>query len=272
VLDSMPRPLRLPGCRVLAAVAIALAAAGCGSTGEKPFVEKPVDELYNTAMNDMDNQDYKKAAKAFDEVERQHPYSLWATKAELMSAYAYYQANEYDDALIALDRYIDLHPGGPDLAYAYYLRALCHYEQISNVERDQEQTLEAKQALEDLLARFPDSKYASDARLKLDLTIDHLAGKEMVVGRYYEQRELYLAAINRYRTVVEQYKTTTFVPEALLRLTECYTALGLDGEARKIASVLAYNYPASTWYADAYKLVGGSEGAPVPKRSWASFW
>ncbi|MCU0837244.1 MAG: outer membrane protein assembly factor BamD [Rhodospirillales bacterium] len=258
--------------RILGAVAAVTIVAACGSSDEKPYVERPVDELYNTAMNEMEIEEYKKAAKSFDEVERQHPYSPWARKAQLMSAYAYYQANEYDDAIIALDRYIDLHPGSPDIAYAYYLRALSHYEQISDVNRDQEQTIKAKQALEDLLARFPQSKYARDARVKLDLTIDHLAGKEMVIGRYYQGQNLYLAAINRFRTVVEQYSTTTHAPEALLRLAECYSALGLEEEARNMAAVLGYNYPGSEWYADAYNLVGGSAGAPVRSRPWYSFW
>lgn len=257
--------------RLLAAVVLLLVAA-CSSDEEAPYVEKPVDVLYDTAMKDMEDEEYKKAAKAFDEVERQHPYSPWARKAQLMSAYAYYQANEYDDAIIALDRYIELHPGSPDIDYAYYLRAISYYEQISDVNRDQEQTVKAKLALEDLLARFPNSKYARDARVKRDLTIDHLAGSEMVIGRYYQEQSLYLAAINRFRTVVEQYSTTTHAPEALLRLTECYTALGLEAEARNMAAVLGYNYPGSDWYADAYALVGGAGGAPAPSRPWYAFW
>jgi len=259
-------------CGVFGSVLVILAAAACSSSDESVYIEKPVDDLYNTAMNDMEDDEFKKAAKAFDEVERQHPYSPWATKAQLMAAYAYYQANEYDDAVIALDRYIDLHPGSPDIAYAYYLRALSHYEQISDVKRDQEQTVKAKQSLEDLLARFPGSPYARDARVKLELTIDHLAGKEMVIGRYYQGQNLYLAAINRFRTVVEVYSTTTHAPEALLRLTECYAALGLEAEARNMAAVLAYNYPGSDWYADAYALVGGPGGAPTRSRSWYEFW
>jgi outer membrane protein assembly factor BamD len=261
-----------PSLRRFAALALIVTALGCSSDDEDVYVERPVDELYNVAMNQMEEEEYKKAAKSFDEVERQHPYSPWASKAQLMAAYAYYQANEYDDAIITLDRYIDLHPGGPDIAYAYYLRALSYYEQISDVQRDQEMTVKAKQALEDLLARFPNSVYARDARVKLDLTIDHLAGKEMVVGRYYQSQKMYLAAINRFKVVVEQYSTTTHTPEALLRLAECYSALGLNAEARNMAAVLAYNYPGSDWYADAYALVGGAGGAPAPSRPWYQFW
>lgn len=249
-----------------------VAMIGCSSDDKEKYVEEPVDVLYNKAIRKMNEEDYKKAAKDFDEVERQHPYSPWATQAQIMAAYAYYQGNQYDDAILTLDRFIELHPASPEVPYAYYLRALSYYEQISSVERDQEMTEKAKRALEDLIARYPDSKYARDARVKLDLTIDHLAGKEMTIGRYYLQRQFYLAAINRFRTVVEQYQTTTHVAEALLRLTEAYTALGLDNEARNVASVLAYNYPGTEWYADAYALVGGAGGAPVPAQPWYQFW
>lgn len=263
---------RIARCRALVGAAALIVVAACSSTDEEPYVERPVEELYNVAMDDMEEGLYKKAAKGFDEVERQHPYSPWATKARLLAAYAHYQANEYDDAILALDRYIELNPGGPDVPYAYYLRALSYYEQIADVERDQEPTLKAKRALEDLIARYPNSPYARDARLKLDLTIDHLAGREMVVGRFYQKQGFYLAAINRYRTVVEEYSTTTHAPEALLRLTECYVALGLDNEARNMAAVLGYNYPGSEWYADAYALVGGAGGTPRPSRPWYAFW
>lgn len=250
-----------------------LAMIGCASDDKDKYVEEPVDVLYNKAIRKMNEEEYKKAAKDFDEVERQHPYSPWATQAQIMAAYAYYQGNQYDDAILTLERFIELHPASPDVPYAYYLRALSYYEQISSVERDQEMTEKAKRALEDLIARYPDSKYARDARVKLDLTIDHLAGKEMTIGRFYLQRQFYLAAINRFRTVVEQYQTTTHAAEALLRLTEAYTALGLDNEARNVASVLAYNYPGSEWYADAYALVGGAGGAPVPPaQPWYRFW
>ncbi|MBK8177067.1 MAG: outer membrane protein assembly factor BamD [Rhodospirillales bacterium] len=244
-------------CSALVAGLLALTA--CGTT-EEPYVERSVDELYNQAMDQLDGGDYKKAAKTFDEVDRQHPYSSWATKAELMSAYASYQANEYDDAVNACDRYIELHPANPDVPYAYYLKGLSYYERISDIHRDQEMTEQAKRVFAELISRYPDSEYARDAQLKIDLCNDHLAGAEMVVGRYYQERGFQLASLNRFRTVVEKYQSTTHVPEALLRMTEVYRALGIDDEARKTAAVLGYNFPQSQWYADAYALVGGDAG------------
>ncbi|MFO1118990.1 MAG: outer membrane protein assembly factor BamD [Rhodospirillales bacterium] len=230
--------------------------AGCSSSSEEPYVERPVDELYNEAMDNLEAGDDKQAAKLFDEVERQHPYSSWATKAQLMAAYAHYSANQYDEAVTAADRFIDLHPANPDVPYAYYLKGLSYYERISDIHRDQEMTEQAKKVFEEIVTRFPNSEYARDARLKIDLANDHLAGKEMVIGRYYLSHGYYLAAINRFRTVVDRYQTTTHTPEALLRLTEAYSALGIDGEARKSAAVLGYNFPDSEWYSDAYALVG----------------
>ena len=240
------------------ALAVAMVAIAACSSDKDVYVERPVDDLYNDGMNKLEEGDYKKSAKLFDEVERQHPYSPWATKAELMSAYAYYKADMYDEAIAALDRYIELHPASPDAPYAYYLKGLSYYERISDIQRDQEMTQSAKKTFEELVARFPTSEYARDARLKIELCNDHLAGKEMTIGRYYETRGHYLAAINRFKTVISQYQTTTHVPEALLRLTESYAAVGLSDEARRTAAVLGYNFPGSEWYADAYKLVGGS--------------
>jgi outer membrane protein assembly factor BamD len=222
---------------------------------EKDIPDTPVDQLYNNALDTLNAGRTRDAAKLFDEVERQHPYSEWATQAQLMSAYAYYLIDSYDDAIPALERFIDLHPGNRGAAYAYYLRALCYYEQIADVNRDQGNTEEAQRALSDVIARFPNTPYARDATLKLDLVRDHLAGKEMAVGRYYEERGQYLAAINRYKTVVDQYQTTTHVPEALERMTEDYVALGVYDEAERTASVLGYNYPGSAWYQDAYNLL-----------------
>jgi outer membrane protein assembly factor BamD len=206
---------------------------------------------------------YPKAAKSFDEVERQHPYSVWATKAQLMSAYALYQASKYEESVVAADRFISLHPGHRDVAYAYYLKAIDYYVQIADVARDQKQTQQALQALSEVVRRFPESKYARDARLKIDLARDHLAGKEMEIGRYYERQGSYLAAINRFKRVVDDYQTTTHLPEALHRLTECYTALGLTDQAQKIAAVLGYNYPGSEWYGDTYALVKTDAPATV---------
>jgi len=215
--------------RVLAGAVLACAATGLGACGlfsakEDPYVDQPVDQLYNRALDALGQQDYKAAAKGFEEVDRQHPYSVWATKAELMVAFTYYESNKYDDAIIALDRFIQLHPGHRD---------------------------------------------ARDARLKAELAIDHLAGKEMDIGRYYQRQGIYIAAINRYRTVVERYQSTTHVPEALNRLVESYTALGVKSEAQSAASVLGYNFPGSDWYADSYYLLTGEDlRPPSEKPSW----
>ena len=248
-----------PGQLRLAFLSLALIAlvAGCAGKGEPPYVERPVEELYNQAYDLMNAGDSHKAAQAFEEVDRQHPYSEWATRAQLMAAYAYYQANEYDAAIDAARRFIDLHPGNKDVAYAYYLIGICDYEQISDVRRDQKMTEDALKALEELIRRFPDSDYARDAELKLQLTRDHLAGTEMSIGRYYLERGKYVAAINRFRNVIENYQTTTHVPEALHRLTEAYMALGVTDEARRTAAVLGYNFPGSRWYEDSYALING---------------
>lgn len=255
MLTSFFRHIRTVRPTAVALMCATLAVSACSSsTPEDTYVERPVAELYDEAMTELQNENFSAAAKAFDEVERQHPYSRWAAKAQLMAAYASYEDTKYDDAVITLDRFIQLHPGSPDIPYAYYLRALSYYEQISDVARDQKMTLLAQQALEDVITRFPNTKYARDARLKIDLTIDHLAGKEMSVGRFYLQQKQYLAAINRFRAVIDQYQQTTHVPEALYRLVEAYAMLGLDAQAKKAAAVLGHNYPGSEWYADAYQI------------------
>jgi len=252
--------------RKLAIFAAALGALALASCSDKKddYVERPVDKIYNKAVDDLQNGLNKTSAKEFDEVERQHPYSSWATKAQLMSAYAYYLGNDYDQAVIALERFIQLHPGSRDIAYAYYLKALCYYEQISDVKRDQSITQKAMDSLDEVIKRFPESRYARDARLKYDLTRDHLAGKEMDIGRYYEKKGIYLAAINRFRRVVDEYQTTTHVPEALHRLVECYTALGVTDEAKKAAAVLGHNFPGSEWYVDSYQLATGQDVREKP--------
>lgn len=244
--------------RLLAILAVLSTAmlTGCASDSTPKEEETtPVDTLYNNAAAAMDKKDYKQATHLFEEVERQHPYSEWATRAELMAAYASYKALDYDEAVLALDRFVELHPGNKDVDYALYLKALCYYEQISDVGRDQAMTEDALDAFTTLIRRFPDSRYARDAKLKRDLTLDHLAGKEMEIGRYYMNRGQINAAINRFLTVVKQYQTTTHVPEALHRLVEAYTTLGLRGEAVHVAAVLGYNYPGSKWYEDSYKLL-----------------
>jgi outer membrane protein assembly factor BamD len=253
-------------CRKFALlIATACALAACGSTPKDTYVERPVEELYNKAMDDMVDENYRTAAKGFEEVDRQHPYSVWATKAQLMSAYAYYEAGKYDESIQAADRFIQVHPGNRDVAYAYYLKALSYYIQITDVGRDQRTTDQAMKALEEVIRRFPESRYARDAQLKLDLTHDHLAGKEMDIGRYYERQGQYLAAIGRFKRVVDNYQRTSHVPEALHRLTECYLSLGVVDEARKTAAVLGYNYPGSEWYNDSYALLTTGEPADKPK-------
>ena len=259
--------------RLAAACAALFLLAGCGLFGpsEEPYVERPPEELYNTGLAYMQEEEFNKASKAFDEVDRQHPYSPWATQAQLMSAFAYYLQDKYDDSLIALSRFIDLHPGNKSVAYAYYLKAICYYEQIVDVGRDQKNTQLAFDALNDVVTRFPNTDYARDAALKLDLARDHLAGKEMEVGRFYLERKQYLAAINRFRRVIELYQTTTHVPEALERLTECYLALGVKDEAQNAAAVLGYNYPGSDWYQDSYNLLTSADLQPMrTEGSWLS--
>lgn len=237
------------------AAAVALGACASDEPKEDTYVEKPVNELYNKAMDMLAQRRYKDASKAFDDVERQHPYSIWATKAQLMAGYSLYQENNYQEAINSLNRFIQLHPGNRDIAYAYYLRALSYYEQVTDVERDQSTSEQAFSSLEELIRRYPDTTYARDARRKIDLVKDHLAGKELEIGRFYEKRGLYLAAITRFRVVVDKYQTTSQVPEALHRLVESYMALGIVDEARKTAAVLGYNYPRSQWYLDSYQLV-----------------
>lgn len=240
--------------RVLAAVFAGYLMAACSSP-EPEIPETPVEILYNNAKDALQAGETRKAAKLFDEVERQHPYSKWATQAQLMSAYSYYLVDAYDDAIPALERFIELHPGNRSAAYAFYLRALCYYEQIEDVTRDQGNTELAQRALSDVIARFPNTPYSRDATVKLDLVRDHLAGKEMDVGRYYLKRKQYLAGINRFKVVVDKFQTTSHVPEALERMTEAYVALGVFAEAQKSTAVLGYNYPGSPWYQDAYNLL-----------------
>jgi len=243
--------------RLGAVLGLVLLASACGDSKKEVYIERPVEELYNQAMDKFNDSNYRGATTDFDEVDRQHPYSVWATKAQLMSAYSLYQSQKYDEAVVALDRFIQLHPGNRDTAYAYYLKALCYYIQITDVGRDQKMTEQALKALDEVVRRFPESKYARDARLKIDLTRDHLAGKEMDIGRWYERQGQYLAAINRFRRVVDNFQTTTHVPEALHRLTESYLALGIVDEARTAAAVLGHNYPGSEWYQDSYALLTG---------------
>ena len=248
------KPLSYSRLATTSLAALALLAA-CSSKDKEEYIERPVENIYNAAVDHLSAERYQTAAREFDEVERQHPYSVWATKAQLMAAYAYYQANKYDEAIVGLDRFIQLNPSNRDVGYAYYLKALSYYEQITDVQRDAKLTELALNGLDEVVRRFPDSIYARDSRLKIDLTYDHLAGKEMEVGRFYLQRGQYLASINRFRYVIDKYQTTSHVPEALHRLIECYLALGLKEEAQRTAAVLGYNYPGSDWYQDSFSLV-----------------
>ena len=227
----------------------------CSSNNKKvEYVERSADEIYNSAMQFIENNKYAKASMEFEEVERQHPYSVWANRAQIMSAYVKYKLNDYEIAIGAAERYIKLHPGANDIDYAFYLIALCHYEQINDFRRDQSNTSKALTSFNNLIRRFPDSDYTRDSRLKLDLVKDHLAAREMNIGRTYQNSDNYIAAINRFKIVVDLYSKTTHAPEALARLTELYFMLGLYEQAKVYASVLGHNYPNNKWYAYSYSL------------------
>ncbi len=266
----------MPRARTFRVAALAVTAllpllAGCGSSDdqEKDVPAGPVEELYNNGVDALNAKRWSSATDQFNAVEQNYPYSSWAVNAQLMQGYSQYLQNKYTDAIGTLDRFIQLHPAHRDIAYVYYLRALCYYEQIADIERDQRGTEQAMNALREVVNRFPDSPYARDSRLKIDLCFDHLAGKEMEVGRFYEKQHLYEAAIGRFQRVVDDYQTTNHVPEALHRLTEIYLALGLKDEARRTASVLGYNYPGSEWYEDSYNdlvrdgIAKGDERSPT---------
>ena len=268
-LISIPRPW------IGAVTAVVVLGLGACGAEKAEFKSRPVETLYNEAMDALVEGDLNISTEKFDEVERQHPYSRWATKAQLMAAYSYYQHNAYDDAVVAIDRFVALHPSNRDVPYAYYLKSLSYYEQISDVGRDQQMTRLALKSMQDLVTRFPESKYARDAEIKIDLTRDHLAGKEMEIGRYYETQGRYLAAINRFKVELEDYQTTTHVPEALHRLTESYQAIGLVDEARKTAAILGYNFPGNQWYTDSFEIVEGGEKekpAATPEEAKPWYW
>jgi outer membrane protein assembly factor BamD len=266
--------------QVLLAVALAGSLAACSSREKEQrlqYQEQPVEQLYNRAADLVDQRRWAEAATAFEEVERQHPYSSWARRSMLMTAYAKYQSNQYDEAIEAARRFITLHPGNEGAPYAYYLIALCNFEQIMDVGRDQKTTELTLDALNDVVRRFPQSDYARDARLKIDMTYDQLAGKEMEVGRFYLNREQHLSAVNRFKKVVDDphLQTTSHVPEALHRLVEAYLSLGLVEEAQKTAAVLGHNFPGDKWYQRTYALMGERGVAVVGetearRRGWLS--
>ena len=279
-------PLNRSSPFALALVLLSPVLAGCGGAKDESTstTVAPVEELYNNGIDALNARRYQSATDQFNLVEQNYPYSTWAVKAQLMQGYTQYLRNHYTEAIATLDRFIQLHPVQRDVGYAYYLRALCYYEQIADIQRDQRGTQEAMDALQDVVNRFPDSAYARDARLKIDLCRDHLAGKEMEIGRWYESQHLYEAAIGRFQRVVDDYQTTNHVPEALHRLTEIYLILGLREQARKTASVLGYNYPGSGWYEDSYNDLFDSglvnqPGPPHPQdtrgffaRAWHSIF
>ena len=253
--ERFPTKIALAAAVSAALLFTAGCAGGRGGPKDTAFVARDVDSLYAAAKDRLDRGQPMIAAALFDEVERQHPYSPWARRAQLMSAFSYYLGKDYNKSIQAAQRFLSIHPGNRDAPYAYYLIALCYYEQISDVDRDQKITLQAKTTLTEVVRRFPNTRYAADAQIKLDLVNDHLAGKEMQIGRYYEKTGKWLAASMRFRNVVQNYQTTSHVPEALFRLVETSLVLGVPEEAVKYAAVLGANYPGSKWYDKAYKLM-----------------
>ena len=250
------KPLALLlGAALLAPLAACAVGPGAQTRADTNYVARDVNTLYRAAKNRLDRRQYKLAAALFDEVERQHPYSPWARRAQLMSAFSYYAAKDYPASTQSAQRFLAIHPGNRDAPYAYYLIALNYYEQINDVTRHQKITQQSLDSLGELTRRYPNTRYAADARLKIDLVRDHLAGKEMEVGRFYQRRGQWLASVVRFREVVDKYDTTTHAPEALMRLTESYLALGIPEEAKKAAAVLGANYPGTEWYERAYGLV-----------------
>ena len=270
---------RFRAARLLLCVVLPLL-GGCGggdSDKEKSNLPPPpVEALYNNGLDALNTRRFASANDQFNSLEQNYPFSTWAVNAQIMQAYSQYLQNKYTDAIGTLDRFIQLHPTHRDIAYIYYLRALCYYEQIADIQRDQAGTEQAMAALQEVVTRFPNTAYASDSRLKIDLCRDHLAGKEMEIGRYYQKQHLYEAAIGRFQRVVDDYQTTAHVPEALARIVEVYLALGLVEQAKKTAAVLGYNDPGSDWYEETYaKLasVGVAEvGLPTPTKSERGFF
>jgi outer membrane protein assembly factor BamD len=264
--------------RVVALAMVAPMLAGCdtisGWFGDKdePVLDQPADRLYNEGLYLLnEKKDIKGAAKKFEEVDRQQPYSEWARKSLIMSAYAYYQAGDYEDSINSAKRYIQLHPGSPDAAYAQYLMGSSYFDQIRDISRDQDRTEKAISNLEEVIRKYPDTEYAAASKRKVAIARDQLAGKEVMLGRWYLERRDYTGAINRFKVVVTRYQTTRHVEEALLRLTEAYMALGIVDEAQTSAAVLGHNFPDSRWYKDAHTLLTSRGLAPSEnKGSWIS--
>jgi outer membrane protein assembly factor BamD len=273
-MSQSPLPIRA----LLLSVVVLTLLGGCGdsdkdkaSSGPAP----PAEVLYNNGLDAVNSRRYTSASDQFNMLEQNYPFSPWAVSAQKMQGYSLYLQNKYGDAIGSLDRFIQLHPAHRDIAYVYYLRALCYYEQIADIQRDQKGTEQAMAALQEVVTRFPNSAYATDARLKIDLCRDHMAGKEMEIGRYYQKQHLYPAALGRFQRVVDEYQTTAHVPEALARLVEVYLALGLKEQATKTAAVLGYNDPGSEWYLDSYRnlaVLGEAPGnLPAPSTGGRGF-
>jgi outer membrane protein assembly factor BamD len=251
---------------ILMTAACALALSACAGKAKKPqvaFQERPVESIYSAGASQLDQRRWTAAVEYFQEVERQHPYSEWSRRSILMTAYAHYEANDYDEARSDADRFVSLYPGSPSAAYAYYIKSICYFEQIIDVGRDQAATEQALAALREVVRRYPTTEYATDAKLKIDMVNDQLAGKEMAIGRYYLRENEPLAAIGRFKTVIDRYQTTSDTSEALYRLVEAYLTLGLDEEAKRNAAVLGFNYPGDGWYSDAYSLMSGKGLQPA---------
>lgn len=251
---------------VLVALCAALSVTACAGKQKKPsmaYEERPVELLYAVGSERLDSKMWNEAINLFREVERQHPYSEWSRRSILMTAYAHYQGNQYEEAIGDADRFVSLYPGNPSAAYAYYLKSVCYFEQIVDVGRDQASTEQALAALREVVQRYPRSEYAADARLKIDMVNDQLAGKEMSVGRWYLRNGETLASIGRFRMVIDRYQTTSHTPEALYRLVEAYLTVGLIDEAKRNAAVLGHNFPGDVWYSDAYKLMEGKGVRPA---------
>ncbi|UPT61820.1 MAG: outer membrane protein assembly factor BamD [Hyphomonadaceae bacterium JAD_PAG50586_4] len=276
-----PRQMQL--ARAVAVAVMAGSVTACGGFGANrerenvQYVDEPVAALYNRGVDAIENQRYPQALAMFEEVERQHPYSSWARRSMLMEAFVHYQARQYDSSIEDAQRFVALHPGNDSAPYAYYLIAICHFERITDVGRDQGTTERALTALNDVVRRFPETAYARDARLKIDMVYDQLAGKEMSVGRFYLERDQHLAAINRFRSVVENenFQRTSHTPEALHRLVESYLSVGMVEEAQRMAAILGHNFPGSAWYQRTYDLMAESGVTQVSedearRRGWLS--
>ena len=262
-------PRSFPGLAACALLAGLL--AGCADDKNTIAPDEPADKLYNEGLTLLNKKEYVDSAKKFEEVDRQHPYSDWGRKSLLMAAFAYYEGGKYDDTITTAKRYVTLHPGSADAAYAQYLMASAYFDQIPDISRDQARTERAMQVLAEVARKYPNTEYAESAKKKIEVARDQLAGKEMMIGRFYLEKRNFIGAINRFKAVVTQYQTTRHVEEALMRLTECYMALGIVPEAQTAAAVLGHNFPSSPWYQDAYKLVqtGGAEPREN-KDSWIS--